>query len=687
MAEQTSQGTSREPKRTTVPFALEIVVFIGVTLRVIALLKPISGDEMTVYLFFLQHGWHALFQSWADPYPPFLIDIANHPVNNILTYLSLVLFSDVNVWSLRLPAFLFGCMTIPAAYALARACKLDYKTALCVAFSLAICNGAVQWSGLSRGYAPMVFFECLFLIGIVTLHRPRNYIGWVLTISSGALMMYSHLIALAVFACVGCAYIIECWFAFRQSKREESVKNTLSRYINVPVALILSGCVAAILYAPQFSVVHTLLAMLREGGLPESTFGQIPGFNDQPPESGGASNSLGEMFTFVMSANNVFAIGIVSGLTAFGLWILAREHRFAALNIGFILLLPIAYAILSSSSPSGRYFLFMIPAFAIVFGIGSLRCVTMIADWASTADIPTSKRRNVFEMIAVLTLISLLCMPTTGTYLFDKRPDRVGPWNLDGVEHYLNRHARSTDLIWMFSLGNDAHIEAAPGYVQPYGRFARLGAFANQRQSSDADTPVEIYYVSPLESDIEQPFFPPQFNWSLITTIDRTHIYKVETGRRLGTFQFPLNLTLHMPPELEQIDPKPITLEQDGGSSTIRVSRTNSEGVLYSDRFSVVPRMPIRISVRVTHEPRFFSGSAFLYGITYFDSDANIAKESFGTIWPNDASRNPDGQCIVSISEPVPSNAATARFTVLVQNSARPDDQVTIHSVIINGLM
>lgn len=419
------------------------VTLFAAILRAYSVSKPFTGDEMTAYIFFLRGGWNTIFQAWSDPYPPFLIDVANHPVNNILTYLSINSFSEVSVWSLRLPAFLFGCLTIPLTYALGFQCTRSRRAALFGALGLALANGHVQWSGISRGYSTMMFFEVALLLALLYFQRNRSISIGIAIVFSGVLMVYSQFVSLAVLASLVTAI---AFFALTKKSFSDGADSRLRYIASNAMLFFLIGIGTAIIYSPQFSVSETLLSVLREGKLPKETFGQIPGFGSERVTTKHPNPTWEQVSLFVMGAGPVMGF-ILAGFWLVGLVLLAKRNIHAACMLGSLAFVPLLMILITQSFPRGRYLLFTLPAYVIPIGYlidhGLLRIHRWLDGASKNRDTPLKFAAGIIGV----SLIFVLNFPATLAHVQNPRPDRSGSWNLNDAEVFLQQQAKGDDLI------------------------------------------------------------------------------------------------------------------------------------------------------------------------------------------------------------------------------------------------
>ena len=167
---------------------LTALTILAAILRLIALNQQLWYDEMTT-----------LVQSARLPFWTILTTYTSknqHLLYSLLAHLSLVIFGESN-WALRLPAVIFGVLSIPALYACGRR-MTSHREALLAAGFMTVSYHHVWFSQNARGYSGLVFWTLaatwLFLRGIrpVTLAdaRPAIWAAYGLTLALG---MYTHL--------------------------------------------------------------------------------------------------------------------------------------------------------------------------------------------------------------------------------------------------------------------------------------------------------------------------------------------------------------------------------------------------------------------------------------------------------------------------------------------------------------
>jgi mannosyltransferase len=166
----------------------------------------------------------------------------DHPLYTLLAHFTVALFGE-HAWSLRLPAAIFGALTIPAVYLLGTVLTTRRESLLACAL-LTVSYQHIWFSQDARGYTLLAFITCvataLFLIGL--RHRSRAaFLAYGVVIAVG---VYTHLTM--VFLMAGHAVVA---LALIAGERRSSPS------IGVPIRFIVESMaiatvVSIALYAP-----------------------------------------------------------------------------------------------------------------------------------------------------------------------------------------------------------------------------------------------------------------------------------------------------------------------------------------------------------------------------------------------------------------------------------------------------
>lgn len=160
-----------------------LLTILGAALRIIGLNKGLWWDEISFLINTVRHPLVEIITVFPGD--------TQHPLYSILARLSIDLFGE-HPWSLRLPAMIFGTLSIPAIYMLGVAVSTQAE-ALIAAALLSVSYHHVWFSQNARGYTALAFWALLstmFLLeGIRTGHR-RPYVLYAVAASLG---IYTHL--------------------------------------------------------------------------------------------------------------------------------------------------------------------------------------------------------------------------------------------------------------------------------------------------------------------------------------------------------------------------------------------------------------------------------------------------------------------------------------------------------------
>ena len=161
-----------------------------------------------------------------------------HALFSVLAHLSVGVFGE-SAWALRLPAAIFGTLTVLALYFLARN-LLGQRIAWWTATLLAVSYQAIWFSQNARGYSGLLFFSVAsthFLVrGLQNSRDGRQWLGYALMVGLG---MYVHLTMLFVVAGQLAAYAA-AWRSLPGGMR----------WRPLAAGFVASGVCTLLLYAP-----------------------------------------------------------------------------------------------------------------------------------------------------------------------------------------------------------------------------------------------------------------------------------------------------------------------------------------------------------------------------------------------------------------------------------------------------
>jgi len=189
---------------------LLVLTVSAAALRVIGINRGLWWDEIYFLLVSVRHPLVEIVTIFPG-------DI-QHTLYSILARLSILTFGE-HVWSLRLPALIFGVASIPMLYLLGASVTTRIE-ALVASALLAVSYHHVWFSQNARGYTALAFWTMLstyFLLRGIRTQRRGPFLWYAV---AAALGVYTHLtmaflVASHVLVCTGIA--VEDWKKGRQS--------------------------------------------------------------------------------------------------------------------------------------------------------------------------------------------------------------------------------------------------------------------------------------------------------------------------------------------------------------------------------------------------------------------------------------------------------------------------------------
>jgi 4-amino-4-deoxy-L-arabinose transferase-like glycosyltransferase len=226
-----------------------------VALRIYRLDTDLWIDEIGSFQYAMSVSVGELFRTFSSP--------NQHLMNSLLERVSVGTFGEHD-WSIRLPAAVFGMLTVPAMYWLARPIMRGWQ-ALSVALLMAVSYHHIWFSQNARGYASYLLFSVLATASLWrVVESPRR--GWIGAYVVTAVLALASLI-IAAFVMI--AHVLLAAFAIiAHHRRAEPVAGMMRR---VAWAFGLTAAIALVIYGP------TAIELLRVVGTAYVTQGT--GFN------------------------------------------------------------------------------------------------------------------------------------------------------------------------------------------------------------------------------------------------------------------------------------------------------------------------------------------------------------------------------------------------------------------------
>ena len=418
-----------EPPEARAPWgALVALMALAAVLRGIALNQQLWYDEITTLLDFVRTPMAHIVTTYTSQ--------NQHMLYSVLARVALVTFGDA-AWTLRLPAVLFGVLTVPALYFCARLLTTRRESLLACAL-LTVSYHHVWFSQNARGYTGLAFFTLVTTYCFIRGARDKKGAGlkaaptnavWVWYAVALALGMYMHLTMGFIAVGQGMVYL---WMLAARSRE----LGRLPRNAWAPVVgFVLAGVITAALYAPVM------------GDMIQRTVGAAA--KASPTGEGVKSEWQSPLWLIVETARGLGAGSAVVGIAAMsvgglvvlaGLWSFFRENRYAVGLMIFPGLVTAAAMFALSRNLWPRFFFFAI-------GFGLMLIVRGAMEWAAVAArmLKRETQGAAWGTAVVALLLLGSCVQLRAAYLYPKQ-DYLGAMN------YVDAEQKPGDTVALVGL-------------------------------------------------------------------------------------------------------------------------------------------------------------------------------------------------------------------------------------------
>lgn len=197
--------------------SLALVVIVALIMRLYNLEIGIWFDEIVTYVSYMNLSFGEILTTYDNQ--------NNHLLYTLSARLSLLSFGD-NVWSLRLPAVLFGVGSIWALYCFATEVGTRVE-ALLSSTLLTFSYHHVWFSQNARGYSALLFWTILSSWLLLRALRESKHTLWILHGCSLALGMFTHVTMAFVVIAHGAVYLFMIYDAPPENRRTTCLRGLL----------------------------------------------------------------------------------------------------------------------------------------------------------------------------------------------------------------------------------------------------------------------------------------------------------------------------------------------------------------------------------------------------------------------------------------------------------------------------
>jgi hypothetical protein len=338
---------------------LAAIVIAGVAIRAIVLNDPLRYDEAYNYQTFASQP-----VAYALSFYP---NQNNHVLNTLLAHVSTRHFGS-DPWAIRLPAFIAGCLLIPATYLAGRALYRG-GAGLLAAGLVAASSPLIEYSANARGYSlGALAFVLLLLLGRTMSQRPSLF-------SSVAFAVVAALGIWAVPTTVLAIACVALWIAVETCVRRGRMPTRIAFFAG---ALLLAAVLTVVLYGP--------VLLVGAAGLTNN--------RDYTTNLGGVVGDVAAQWTRDMPV-------VVVGLLAIGLVVgLVRHWRLSDVRVPpLAAAVPVVLVVLAAGRlvQYPRTWLFLLPLAFITAGAGVVYLVAEVV----------GRRRSVPEWLPAATAVAV----------------------------------------------------------------------------------------------------------------------------------------------------------------------------------------------------------------------------------------------------------------------------------------
>src|SRR5262245_53065372 len=220
-------------------FVLAAIFLVGGALRIYGLDRGLWYDEIAT-----------LLESVRPPLREIVTHFPSnndHPLYSVLGHLSIGIFGE-HAWSLRLPAFVFGLLSLPLVYILGLGITNRFE-AYAAAALLAISYHHIWFSQNARGYTILLCCALLathLLLRGLRTNRRSDFVAFAIVTAVAA---YTHLTMVLV--AIAQALVVAAHLLAGRNGRLGA-----RDWMNAAIGFALAGVLTVLLYLPLLSDIH-----------------------------------------------------------------------------------------------------------------------------------------------------------------------------------------------------------------------------------------------------------------------------------------------------------------------------------------------------------------------------------------------------------------------------------------------
>ncbi|MGD8561506.1 MAG: glycosyltransferase family 39 protein [Desulfarculaceae bacterium] len=476
--------------------ALALVILGGAVLRLVYINQPIRYDEALSYLNFASKPVIVGLSWYPEP--------NNHVFHNLLVHISTALLGE-GLWAIRLPAFVAGVLTIPAAYLLCRYLYGKNAALLCAGLT-ASSSFLIEFSTNARGYTICTLLFLLMAGLMAWVREHREPAAWSLWAIMAALGLWTHPTMAFALASLGIWWILSAspW-------RQDGWQNLqLKAFLGACLGTLI---LSAFLYLPVI-IISGWRALLANEVIARSRY--LQGFVQRLPVIWEQWNR-----DLPLAAKFVATAGFLAAV----IWHRRLARRMACLGLAAAIGCGL-FLVLQGTTPPTRTWQFLVPVYWALAAAG-------IAWPLRVLFTARRGRQALFALLAVL--ITLVMWVATYRSQSVLRSELTGTMRQAGeVAEYLGRHIKPGDRV------ASTHPSSFPLTYNLKIRGLPLGVMTTSRDQLRASPrfwlplthiqagPEQVLRQSGLDPGSE--FGPPR----LMLKLGQARLYLIEKQKQSG---------------------------------------------------------------------------------------------------------------------------------------------------------
>lgn len=485
------------------------VTLVGAALRAVHLDATAGFDETVNLRRFIQGGPAAIFAPYSG-----YGSTNNHLVNSILTWPMAALFG-VELWALRLPAYLLGVLTVPVMGLAGRELLGGRRAGAVAALFTSLAPILISYSPACRGYASLVFFTALGTWLLARGLAGGSRTGAIATTLALLAVGWSHMSGLVFVGAAGAATALLIGASYL---RPALLPGRRADAYRTAVAVFTAGAVLALWYSRKARIVQDVASKVVTGEFVDPSLAGLRSVQN-PTSLLSWTQQMGES---LYGADDVWIIP--AGLASIaGILFALRRDMGRGLVLAGLGAFPFVALRLGDLNPSPRYVLFVLPALLLL----ATSTAVGLGDWIGSRS-PHGSRG--FWTWCASALFLSVPLPNLVWNLSGPGSNYMGVvWDLDGaarhvaarlgpddvVVHYPRPPVRRTHWEWAFAPTWSFHEQHS---------LARALSVPRAGPRAGAES-VRIWYVSPYQPAQHFELLPPGYRPSLEAELDACWVY------------------------------------------------------------------------------------------------------------------------------------------------------------------